>query len=263
MIPVHNHLIGCVLSLISDRRQIRILDAGCGSLGLIESLLRELPKHWGGSIEVYGFDIKPFYTLERFAEIIESSPILRKKLALTRLHAVDIDDYNVPFEDGFFDIIVSNQVIEHVQNLETFYRESFRLLGSKGAMLFCFPTEEVIVEPHLFVPWVHRIKTRVLARRWLKIFWLFKDWDESHIEERLDYLENDTNYRPFNWHLKQLELLELKAAPRFNTRFLVQRLLNLFNVNPLIKAAWLDRFDNLIVLLLARIGSPTIVALKE
>ncbi|MDP3623635.1 MAG: class I SAM-dependent methyltransferase [Methanobacteriaceae archaeon] len=41
-------------------------------------------------------------------------------------------NYEIPFEDNYFDIIVSNQVIEHLNNVDGFFKEVYRILKDDG-----------------------------------------------------------------------------------------------------------------------------------
>jgi SAM-dependent methyltransferase len=47
------------------------------------------------------------------------------------VHRADLDD-GLPFEDGAFDVVHANQVIEHVRRTDTFLREIRRVLGPDG-----------------------------------------------------------------------------------------------------------------------------------
>jgi 2-polyprenyl-3-methyl-5-hydroxy-6-metoxy-1,4-benzoquinol methylase len=68
-----------------------------------------------------------------------------------RLHGMDIDEYSVeqarekeieaivhdanaefPYEDDSFDVVVSNQVLEHLHNTDGFFSEVRRILNSEG-----------------------------------------------------------------------------------------------------------------------------------
>jgi ubiquinone/menaquinone biosynthesis C-methylase UbiE len=65
------------------------------------------------------------------------------------------DQFHIPYEDEKFDLIVSNQVVEHVHDLRTMISEFNRVLKPNGqAMLLC-PTLETVIEWHLMVPFVH------------------------------------------------------------------------------------------------------------
>jgi SAM-dependent methyltransferase len=77
--------------------------------------------------------------------------------------------FSLPFEDGSFDFVCSNQVIEHVEDLETTLDELARVTRRGGVGIHGFPVRETLVEPHLGVPLYHRVPEaarRPLARAW-------------------------------------------------------------------------------------------------
>jgi len=54
-----------------------------------------------------------------------------------------------------FDIVVSNQVIEHVDNLKTLFENIRRVLKPDGIMHHHFPCSETIREGHIGIPFAH------------------------------------------------------------------------------------------------------------
>ena len=75
-------------------------------------------------------------------------------------------DGSWPFGDAEFDIVVSNQVCEHVVDLETFCSENARVLKPGGFGVHAFPLRHMLVEPHMHLPFVHRVRDHAL-RAWL------------------------------------------------------------------------------------------------
>ncbi|MEM6843539.1 MAG: class I SAM-dependent methyltransferase [Bacteroidota bacterium] len=75
-------------------------------------------------------------------------------------------DCKTPFDDAFFDIIFSEQVFEHVENMEIVVREISRL-SKRGALhIHTFPAKYHLIEQHLFMPLIHWLpKNRM--RRWV------------------------------------------------------------------------------------------------
>ncbi len=65
----------------------------------------------------------------------------------------------LPFGDASFDIVVSNQVFEHIETAAPAVRELARVLRPQGLLVAIFPTREVIIEPHLLAPFVHWFRT--------------------------------------------------------------------------------------------------------
>ena len=68
------------------------------------------------------------------------------------------------FPDASFDLVVANQVFEHVQDLEAAARELHRVLRPGGMLLSVFPIRCVVREPHLNVPLIHRLSSGRLRR---------------------------------------------------------------------------------------------------
>ena len=75
-------------------------------------------------------------------------------------------DGSWPFGDAEFDIVVSNQVGEHVVDLETFCAENARVLRPGGFGVHAFPLKHILLEPHMRMPLVHRVRDHEL-RSWL------------------------------------------------------------------------------------------------
>jgi SAM-dependent methyltransferase len=69
------------------------------------------------------------------------------------------------FDDAWFDVIVSNQVFEHVADIAPVASELARVLRPGGKLIAIFPTNEVIIEPHVMAPFVHRLPLRSPAQR--------------------------------------------------------------------------------------------------
>ena len=157
----------------------RILDAGCGA-GQLMSILRS---EFG--CDVYGYDISPRPGTPE--KLRQAHPDVTWE---DRISIVGPED-PLPYEDQFFDVVVSNMVVEHVQNLEHFVRET-RRVAKTG--VHCFPSREIIWEDHIRQPLTHRFPNN----RWID-FWLSigvgrkrarNDWE--------DYFANSTAYRPLS-----------------------------------------------------------------
>lgn len=123
------------------RGEITILDMGCGR-GAFVGKLRKLG--W----RAFGFEVDPrFIKAGAVVETLfeEQSPIL------TILRS----DGRAPFPEGYFDVILSNQVLEHIGDLDTAISEMRRLLKPGGMMLHYFPAKFRLIEPHYRLPLVH------------------------------------------------------------------------------------------------------------
>jgi SAM-dependent methyltransferase len=99
---------------------VRLLDVGCDDGAFTERLAR----HVGTAPEnVFGI------------EIVDEA----RELARARGYDVRPGDLEArwPFDDGFFDVVCANQVIEHVKRLDHFVEEVRRVLRPGGRAVIC------------------------------------------------------------------------------------------------------------------------------
>ncbi|MGF9758196.1 class I SAM-dependent methyltransferase [Microvirga sp. 0TCS3.31] len=121
----------------------RFLDFGCGTADLAAIAV-------GHGYDAYGVDT--------FLGVGDSSENLKIATGRIGSRAMAIDpDKRMPFEDSFFDIVASNQVFEHVPELDGICSEIARVTRPGGILLALMPTSEVLWEDHLKMPWVHRL----------------------------------------------------------------------------------------------------------
>jgi SAM-dependent methyltransferase len=127
-----------------------ILDFGCGKADVVR-LLRER------GLEAYGADI--FWPGMTWGD--DDGPYRGYLLdGIVR----EIVDGRIPFDDNMFDVIISEQVFEHVEDLSTVIAELDRVLKPDGRMYHQFPAREIWLEPHSKIPFAHRIPARLRAR---------------------------------------------------------------------------------------------------
>ncbi|MCX5855340.1 MAG: class I SAM-dependent methyltransferase [Deltaproteobacteria bacterium] len=100
-----------------------ILDVGCGSPALL-SLIRNASSK---PIDLYGNDFNP--------DIIRD---IRK----AGFKAIEGNFENVNWQEGFFDVIVMNQVIEHLFDVTGVLRKTHKLLKDKGTLFIETPSDE-------------------------------------------------------------------------------------------------------------------------
>lgn len=128
----------------------KILDFGCGNgTAVVEARARGL--------NVFGCDISN--ALDAAPKILVESGILR---------TIEVSKYKIPFQDDEFDMVVSHQVLEHVQNYDEVLREIRRVLKADGVSIHIFPSRYTPVEPHVYVP----LATMIQSMSWLK-FWAY------------------------------------------------------------------------------------------
>jgi SAM-dependent methyltransferase len=203
----HEHLLSVLASsLPASPTGVRVLDAGCGAGALLGLLHEQLPSVRPDvtPVEVHGFDVVD--------QSLHAGDPLRS--ALDRLAAVDADvdwasrlslvrpDDPWPYEDASFDAVVSNQVLEHVVDLDHFLGQTARVLRPGGSSHHMFPLRDYVWEGHLLLPLVHRIRShdarqayiRLLSRAGLGKYRPGSDLDKF-AERHADYVHHLTTYR--------------------------------------------------------------------
>jgi SAM-dependent methyltransferase len=104
----------------------RILDVGCG-LGMYVKKMRAF------SQEVYGVDVDP----EKVAEASQTLP---------NIHLAPAE--KLPFPDGFFDVVLLHEVIEHVEDDRQAILEAHRVTKQGGRIVVFAPNRLYPLETH-------------------------------------------------------------------------------------------------------------------
>jgi len=157
---------------VLDERSL-VLDFGCGHGELVAAYRHE-------GIPAFGADVL----------IEKPGPWLR---------AIDPRNYRLPFPDAMFDVVVSNYVVEHVENLSIAATEIARVLKPGGASLHFFPPPARLIEPHVFVPLAGVVRAPWWLRLWAlcgvrNSFQRQLSWREV-AHNNAEYLATKTFYR--------------------------------------------------------------------
>lgn len=154
-----------------DKQVIHVLDAGCGKGQLMASIVTWVPRMTNKKIHVYGFDVSEHGAKERekFEAGVQALGEAFPSIDWEERVKVVSEDEPWPFESDMFDIVVSNQVLEHVRDLDAFIKEHRRVMDINGTGLHCFPTKHVVNEQHVCVPWAHRIAAEKRRAKWLRM----------------------------------------------------------------------------------------------
>jgi len=125
-----------------SKKDLKILDWGC-SRGLEVFWLKK-----NGYESVYGVDIDE--------EPIKNGLSLANELGMNgNILSQLIDGKKTKFPDNYFDIVFSNQVLEHVKDIDKVASEIYRITKPKGVGCHIFPGFLYPNEGHLHMPFVH------------------------------------------------------------------------------------------------------------
>jgi SAM-dependent methyltransferase len=167
----------------------RVLDYGCGDGSLVAELR-------GLGVDCVGADI--FYGGGAF-----DSPETRGLMEAGYVRHFE-EDGRVPFEDCTFDLLVSNQVFEHVSNLEPAVRELHRVLKPGGTGYHHFPSREVLREGHIGIPLAHQLAVGSVRREYVVLLRAmglgYHKGESTHREwadQKLAWLDRYCHYRPY------------------------------------------------------------------
>jgi SAM-dependent methyltransferase len=217
----------------------KVLDYGCGS-GKIVSLLRDR------GVDAWGCDV--FYEGGDYSQQVPAN------LLGTAIRRMQGDQ--IPFESGSFDWIVSNQVLEHVPDLEIVVSEMRRVLKPGGFVLSMFPDRGVWREGHCGIPFLHRFPKRSHFRvryaaalrrlgfgyhtegrealewsrnfcEWLDQWTYYRSYEEVHAEFLRRFA--DVTHYETDWLDERLGSRKVFAAPlpHWLRRLIVQKLMGL------------------------------------
>ena len=142
--------------------QKKILEIGCGS----------------GVISEY------FASKDGFNNNVDAVDVVDVRIEKNNYKFQQIDSVMLPFEDGIFDIVITNHVIEHVggrQLQELHLSEIQRVLKFDGVVYLAVPNRWMLIEPHyklIFLSW-WPVSWR---SRYLQIFTDHKHYDCKPLE---------------------------------------------------------------------------------
>lgn len=166
----------------------KVLDYGCGGGDVVEAGRRD-------GLDIYGVEL--FY-----AGSHARKKASEKGLLGTWVRELD-DGQRSPFPDAWFDVVVTNQVLEHVEDIDAVLDEIRRVLRPDGRLLALFPSRGVVREGHIGVPFVHWFSSRSRVRRGYTAaarrlgLGYFKDGQtvDEWVDTKLHWLDQYTFYR--------------------------------------------------------------------
>jgi len=190
----------------------KVLDLGCGAGKLVQAAREQ-----GYDFHGCGLGLRDAHTDADVTLVAQG--ILRD---------IDRNPYRLPFDDCTFDIVISDQVLEHVMDYPTTLREVHRVMKPGGAFLHVFPPRYMPIEPHARVPLGTMLRQRWWLRTWamlgIRNEFQAKMSAREACEANHTYLTSHTNYltkrqlrQQFGRHYTDVRFVEaalLKHRPR-------------------------------------------------
>ena len=132
---------------IALSKDAHMLDFGCGAGRTVYSFRDQ------GYMNVVGYDIQNYLEL-------------RHPEDRSLFHIAEPGVMRLPFKDESFDLVISDQVLEHVMDQVGLLRELHRIMRPDGCAIHVFPARYSLIEPHIYVP-----LGGVLGHRWWYYLW--------------------------------------------------------------------------------------------
>ena len=132
---------------ITIPKSAKILDFGCGAGGTVYDLLDR------GYSDVFGYDVQDYLKL-------------RDPSDCSRFYISPRLELRLPYEDETFDVVLSDQVFEHVLDQVTVFNELHRITKPGGIGLHSIPAKYRPIEGHMYVPFAN-----IFAHRWWYKLW--------------------------------------------------------------------------------------------
>lgn len=205
---INNNIIEIINTIKNDN--IRILDFGCGRGAAVIKFKLD-------GLDAYGVDVDEV-PLENGKSIIKELGFSNPDNILFKISS----DCRTSFPNEHFDLVFSNQVIEHVENIDAFFKEIYRITKPGGVNFHLLPNYRFFIEPHLYMPFIHWLPKNNF-RFWTVYFFTLigiePRWPELSQLNQFDkakvyyiYSINKTYYRPnkiyrtilhrFNYNIK-------------------------------------------------------------
>lgn len=228
---------------------IKILDVGCGNGVLLSTLVKELPvRNPGIFFEFYGLDVDDSHVQEKgyFSRTISLLQLAAPTISWENNLKLITSNDGWPFGNDFFDLIFSNQVMEHVFDQELFLKEIRRTMKDYGYSFHLYPLRHYLYEGHLLIPFAHKFQSWTTTYYWIKwaSFWGVGTYRKQkrndmassikeYAERHADYLAYQVNYQTLKQINATAKRNRLKPSFDFTYLYYKQKLRYLLKRPPM------------------------------
>jgi SAM-dependent methyltransferase len=254
---------------------VRVLDMGCGDAHMLAYLAHQLPA-WNPdhTFEFYGFEVGDIgwrgdgYLTPTIDFLSQHAPGHQWQDRVAVSSALD----RWPYEPASFEVIISNQVLEHVRDHALVFAEIRRCLAPNGVSVHLFPVREVLWEAHAHMPLVHKVRNPSRRERLMLFFAKlgftskYKDelplygWRslQEFAAKYSDILGRMTNYLSSGEIKKLANSAGLRVDFSYTTNFFSTKLLSMMRRTPELYGSptWVDK---VVFLALKRVASVTLI----
>ncbi len=170
----YRYTINQILERFENNLDISIFDYGCGTGKLIMAL------KCAGFNNSFGADVVKKFDNDLF-----------NKLGFGENTFKLIEGKKIPYEDKSFDVLCSNEVIEHVFDHHSYYSQASRVLKEKGIFYIHAPQRLQPFDTHSRCWFIHYFPKKIR-----KILW------DIFSKQGGEYLNNYLNLKTVNYHKK-------------------------------------------------------------
>ena len=218
----HLHLFSIINTESQGLSHFRVLDVGCGAGKMLEffaGAFAELRPE--ASVDLLGMDVTSvgFDNIDGFFPQRENITVVPAGSAW-------------PYPDGHFDFVVSNQVVEHVKDGDSFFRQVHRVLREGGVSYHLFPLANVLGEGHVNAPLAHWFVDHDAQVRWIRNMQKFGFSKGRDPEDAADSLLYYCHYRSRTELLGLIKRADLRPSFRYTPQYYTAKLKSLLGMNP-------------------------------
>ncbi len=184
-------LVQSLVNQIIRTQGLKILDLGSGEGGTL--------KVFSENNFIVSFDLS-LHRLQRQKDFSDVS------IGKTELKLLNGNALQLPFSNNSFDLIIIQDVIEHLNNHQIFYNEIKRVLNNNGIIYLSTPNKcsifNFISDPHFGLPIISFLKRNTIKKYFLKYF-RKKDFNRTDIAQLLSLKDIEKLFgSDFNIRLK-------------------------------------------------------------